>query len=144
MDNFGIFNPRMVQRMKEDWERTKAEVRKVTAPLVDEAGRVIEGVFRPTATGPTTPLDGCEWQQVPENEEMLRERLERTITDLTVVKRQTVTLDAPGDPMASFAVRVVLTDETTWEARVPVASLARATEAELRLWTLRLAGKVRQ
>jgi hypothetical protein len=61
-----------------------------------------------------------------------------------VVKRQTVTLDAPGDPMASFAVRVVLTDETTWEARVPVASLARATEAELRLWTLRLAGKVRQ
>ncbi len=149
MDDFGIFNPRMVQRMKEDWERTKTEVRRATAPILDEAGRVFEnvfheGVFRPTATGPTTPLDGCEWRQVLDDEEILRGRLERTITDLTVVKSQTVTLDDPGSPAASFAVRVVLTDGTTWQARVPVAAVGRATEAELRLWALRLAGKVRQ
>lgn len=149
MDDFGIFNPRLVQRMKEDWERTKTEVRRATAPILDEAGRVIEsvfneGVFRPTATGPTTPLDGCEWQQVSDDAEVLRARLERTIADLTVVNQQTVTLDDPGGAVASFVVRVVLTDETTWQARVPVAAVSRATEAELRLWALRLAGKVRQ
>ncbi len=143
MDSFGIFDPRMVQRMKDDWERTKAEVHRVTAPLLDEAVRVIEGVIRPPATGPITPLDGCEWQRVPDGEELLRERLERTITDLTVVKSQTVTLDAPGSAAACFAVRVMLTDGTVWQAQVPVASLARATEADLRLWALRLAGKVR-
>ena len=149
MDDFGIFNPRMVQRMKEDWARTKTEVRRATAPILGEAGRIIEGVFpegvfRPTATGPTTPLDGCDWQRVPDDEQMLRERLERTITDLAVVQSQTVALNDPGSAAASFAVRVVLTDGTTWQARVPVAALGRATEAELRLWALRLAGKVRQ
>ncbi|MCA1666688.1 MAG: hypothetical protein LC793_04665 [Thermomicrobia bacterium] len=61
-----------------------------------------------------------------------------------MVKSQTVTLNDPGSASASFAVRVVLTDGTTWQARVPVASVGRATEAELRLWALRLAGKVRQ
>jgi hypothetical protein len=144
MDDFGIFNPRFVQRLKEDWERTKTEVRKATAPILGEAERVIEGVFRPPATGPITPLDGCDWRQVSDDEEMLRERLERAIADLTMVKRRTVTLDASGTPSAGFTVRVVLTDDTTWQARVPVTALARATEAELRLWALRLAGKVRQ
>lgn len=144
MEDFGIFNPRFVQRLKEDWEQTKAEVRKATAPILGEAERVIGGAFRPPATGPTTPLDGCEWRLVSDDEEALRERLERAIADLTMVKSRTVTLDAPGTPAAAFTVRVVLTDETTWQARVPVASLARATEAELRLWALRLAGKARQ
>jgi hypothetical protein len=144
MDGFGIFDPRMVQRMREDWERTKTEVRKATAPILDEAERVLAGVFHAPATGPTTPLDGCEWRRAPDDEEVLRERLERTITDLTVVKSQTVTLDAARSAAASFTVRVVLTDGTAWQARVPVTSLARATEAELRLWALRLAGKVRQ
>jgi hypothetical protein len=142
MDNFGIFDPRMVQRMKEDWERAKTEVRRATAPIVEEAGRVFEGVFRPPSTGPTTPLDGCDWQRVPDDEEMLRERLESTIADLTVVKSQTITLDNPGSAAASFTVRVTLTDGTMWQARVPVAAVGRATEAELRLWALRLAGKV--
>ncbi|GEM_PF-5905334 len=144
MDDFGIFNPRVVQRLKEDWERAKTEVRKATAPILDEAERVVEGLFRAPVTGPTTPLDGCDWQQVLDDDEMLRTRLERTIADLTVVKQQTVTLDDPGGAAASFTVRVVLTDETTWQARVPVAAVGRATEAELRLWALRLAGKVRQ
>lgn len=143
MDDFGIFNPRLVQRVKEEWERTKGEVRKATAPILDEAGRVFEGVFHTPATGPTTPLDGCEWRQVADDEEILRERLERTVADLTMVTRQTVTLEDPGAPAARFVVRVTLTDGTTWQARAPVMAVARATEAELRLWALRLAGKVR-
>jgi hypothetical protein len=144
MDDFGIFNPRLVQQVKENWERTKTEVRRVTAPILDEAGRIIEGVFPSATTGPTTPLDGIAWRQVADDEEMQRARLERVITDLAVVKQQTVTLDGPGGAAASFVVRVVLTDGTIWQARVPVASVARATEAELRLWALRLAGKVSQ
>jgi len=144
MDNFGIFDPRLVQRVKEEWERTKGEVRKATAPILDEAGHIFEGVFRPPTTGPTTPLDGYEWRQVGDDEEALRERLERTVADLTMVERQSVTLDDPGTATASFLVRVALTDGTTWQARVPVAAVARSTEAELRLWALRLAGKVRQ
>ena len=68
--------------------------------------------------------------------------LQQTIADLTVVKSQTVTLDDPGSAAASFAVRVTLTDGTMWQARVPVAAMGQATEAELRLWALRLAGKV--
>jgi hypothetical protein len=142
MDNFGIFDPRMVQRMKEDWQRAKTEVRRATAPILDEAERLFEGVFHSPSTGPTTPLDGCDWQRVPDDEEALRARLAQTIADLTVVKSQTVTLDDPGGAAASFAVRVTLTDGTMWQARVPVAAVGRATEAELRLWALRLAGKV--
>jgi hypothetical protein len=144
MDNFGIFDPRLVQRVKEEWERTKGEVRKATAPILDEAERVFEGVFHAPASGPTTPLDGYEWRQVPDDEEALRERLERTVADLTMVERQTVTLEESGTATSRFVVRVGLTDGTTWQARVPVAAVARATEAELRLWALRLAGKVRQ
>lgn len=144
MDGFGIFDPRLVQRVKEEWERTRTEVRRATAPILDEAERVIGGVFRPPATGPITPLDGYDWQRVTDNEEALRQRLERTIADLTMVTQQTVTLDDPGGAAASFVVRVTLTDGTTWQARVPVMALARATEAELRLWALRLAGKVQQ
>ncbi|MHB8647014.1 MAG: hypothetical protein ACYDAR_14590 [Thermomicrobiales bacterium] len=142
MDDFGIFNPRFVRRLREDWERTTAEVRKATAPILDEAERIIGGVFHPPAKGPTTPLDGCDWQRVGDDEEALRERLARTIADLTMVQRHTITLDDPGEATAGFTVRVVLTDGTTWQARVPVATLARATEAELRLWALRLAGKM--
>lgn len=141
MDDFGIFNPRLVQQVKEDWERAKTEVRRVTAPILDEAGRIIEGVFPSATKGATTPLDGIAWRQVAEDEEALRVRLERVITDLSVVTQQTVTLDGPSGA-ASFVVRVVLTDGTIWQARVPVAAVARATEAELRLWALRLAGKV--
>jgi hypothetical protein len=37
--------------------------------------------------------------------------------------------------------RVTLTDGTLWQARVPVTAVAQATEAELRLWALRLVGK---
>lgn len=149
MDGFGIFDPRLVQRLKEDWQRTMTEVRRATAPILDGTGRVLAGVFdesifRPTATGPTTPLDGCDWEQVGNDAEALRQRLERTIADLAIVESQTVTLDNPSGPSASFMARVVLTDGTTWQARVPVTSVARATEAELRLWALRLAGKVRQ
>ncbi len=144
MDDFGIFNPRFVRQLREDWERTTAEVRRATAPLRDEAERIIGGVFHAPATGPTTPLDGCDWQRVGDDEEALHERLERTIADLTMVRRHTITCDDSGGATASFAVRVVLTDGTTWQARLPMASLARATEAELRLWALRLAGKVRQ
>lgn len=143
MDDFGIFNPRLVQQVKEDWERAKTEVRRVTAPILDEAGRIIEGVFPSSTKGPTTPLDGVTWRRVAEDEEMLRGRLERIITDLAVVKQQTVTLDGPSGA-ASFVVRVVLTDGTIWQARVPVSAVSRATEAELRLWALRLAGKVPQ
>jgi hypothetical protein len=142
MDNFGIFDPRMVQRMKEDWQRAKTEVRRATAPILDEAERLFEGVFHSPSTGPTTPLDGCDWQRVPADEEALRERLAQTIADLTVVKSQTVTLDDPGGVASSFTVRVTLTDGSMWQARVPVAAVGRATEAELRLWALRLAGKV--
>lgn len=144
MDDFGIFNPRLVQRMKEDWERAKAEVKRATAPILDEAERVFEGVFRAPARGPGTPLDGCEWQRVSDDEEALRERLERTVADLTVVRRHTVTLNDAGTPAASFTVRVVLTDDTTWQARMPVETLARTTDAELRLWALRLVGKAQQ
>ncbi|MGI8688710.1 MAG: hypothetical protein ACR2M3_09035 [Thermomicrobiales bacterium] len=142
MDDFGIFNPRFVQRLREDWERTTAEVRRATAPILDEAERIVGGAFRPPAKGPTTPLDGCDWRRVGDDEEALRERLVRTITDLPMVQRHTITLDSPGDPAAGFTMLAVLTDGTTWQARVPVATLARATEAELRLWALRLAGKV--
>ncbi len=142
MDDFGIFNPRFVRRLREDLERTTAEVRRTTAPILNEAERVFAGIFRPPATGPTTPLDGCDWQRVGDDEEALRERLERTITDLTMVERHTIILDNPGDATASFVVRVTLVDGTTWQAQVPVVALARATEAELRLWALRLAGKV--
>ena len=77
-----------------------------------------------------------------DDEEALRARLARAITDLPMVRRHTITLDGPGDPAAGFTVRAVLTDGTTWQARVPLATLARATEAELRLWALRLAGKI--
>ncbi len=142
MDDFGIFNPRFVRRLREDWERTTAEVRRATAPILNEAERIIGETFRSPTKGPTTPLDGCGWQRVADDEEALRERLARTITDLPMVRRHTITLDSPGDPAASFTVRATLTDGTTWQARVPVATLARATEAELRLWALRLAGKV--
>lgn len=79
---------------------------------------------------------------MPDDEEALRERLEHIIADLTVVKSQTVTLDDPGGAAAAFTVRVTLTDGALWQARVPVAAVGRATEAELRLWALRLAGKV--
>lgn len=143
MDDFGIFNPRLVRRVKEEWERARVEVRKATAPILDEAERVFEGVFRAPTAGSASPLDGCEWRQVADDEESLRERLERTIADLTMVERQTVTLDDPGTATASFVARVTLTDGTTWQARAPVAAVARATEAELRLWALRLAGKLR-
>ncbi len=142
MDDFGIFDPRLVRRVKEDWERAKTEVRRATAPILNEAERVFEGVLRPSPAGPTTPLDGCDWQRVPDDEEALRERLEHIIADLTVVKSQTVTLDDPGGAAAAFTVRVTLTDGALWQARVPVAAVGRATEAELRLWALRLAGKV--
>ncbi len=141
MDSFGIFDPRLVERVKQDFERAKTEVRRATAPLIEEAERVFEGVFRSPSTGPTTPLDGCDWQRVPDDEEVSRTRLERTIADLTVVKSQSVTLDGPGGATASFMVRVTLTDGTMWQARVPVAAVAQATEAELRLWALRLVGK---
>jgi hypothetical protein len=144
MDDFGILNPRFVQRVREEWERTTAEVRKAAAPLVDEAERFFGRTFHTPASGPTTPLDGCAWRQVAEDEEALRERLERTIADLTMVQRHTATLDDPGGPRASFVVRATLTDGTTWQARVPVTAMARATDAEVRLWALRLAGKVRQ
>ena len=144
MDDFGIFNPRLVQQVKEEWERTKTEVRRATAPILDEAGRIFQGVFPSSTMGPTTPLDGVAWRRVADDEEILRARLERIITDLTVVKQQMVTLDGPGGAAASFVVRVVLTDGTIWQARVPVAAVSRATEAELRLWALRLAGKVQQ
>ena len=143
MDNFGIFDPRLVQRVKEEMERARTEIRRATAPILDEAERVFAGVFHSPASGPTTPLDGYDWQRVPDDEEKLRERLERTIADLTVVKSQTVTLDDPGSTTASFVVRAVLTDGTMWQARLPVAAVTRATEAELRLWALRLAGKMR-
>lgn len=144
MDDYGILNPRFVQRVMEEWERTTVEVRRVAAPLVQEAERIFAGLFRPAATGPTTPLDGYEWRRVSDDEERLRERLERTIADLTMVQKQTVTLDDPGSMTASFTVRAALTDGTTWQARVPVSTMARATEAEVRLWALRLAGKMRQ
>ncbi|MGI8858038.1 MAG: hypothetical protein ACR2JW_20050 [Thermomicrobiales bacterium] len=142
MDDFGIFDPRLVRRVKEDWERAKTEVRRATAPILGEAERVFAGAFRSPSTGPTTPLDGCDWQRVPDDEEALRERLEHIIADLTVVKSQTVTLDDPGGVATAFTVRVTLTDGALWQARVPVAAVGRATEAELRLWALRLAGKV--
>jgi hypothetical protein len=144
MDDNGILNPRFVQRVKDEWDRTKDEVRRATAPLVHEAERAIDGLFHPHATGPTTPLDGCTWQQVTEDEEALRQRLERTIADLTMVEKQTVTLEAPGNAHTYFLVRATLTDGTTWQARVPLSALGKATEPELRLWALRLAGKVRQ
>lgn len=145
MDEFGIFNPRLVRQVKEEWERTAAEVRKVTAPLLDEAERMIGRTFRPSAaTGPITPLDGCDWQRVMDDEAALRERLERTIADLPIVQRHTITRDDPGGSAASFVVRVVLTDGTTWQARLPMAALGQATDAELRLWALRLAGKTAQ
>jgi hypothetical protein len=143
MDDSGIFNPRFVQRIREEWERTTAEVRKAAAPIVDEAERFFDRAFHTPATGPSTPLDGCEWRKVVEDEEALREQLERTIADLTMVERHTVTLDDPGGLHASFIVRATLTDGTLWQARVPVAAMARATDAEVRLWALRLAGKVR-
>jgi len=66
MDDFGIFNPHFVRRLREDWERTTAEVRRATAPILNEAERIIGGAFRPPAKGPTTPLDGCDWQRVAE------------------------------------------------------------------------------
>lgn len=144
MDDFGILNPRFVQRVKEDWERAKTEVKRATAPLVEGAERVVGEVFRTPARGPSTALDDYDWQRVPDDEEALRERIERTIADLTVVRRQTITLDDPGGVAAGFVVRVVLTDDTTWQARMPVETLARTTDAELRLWALRLVGKVRQ
>src|SRR3954468_19530177 len=134
MDRFGIFDPQMVRRVKEEWQRTTAEVRKAAAPLVDEAERIAGTFFRPASTGPGTPLDGCDWQRVPDDEEALRERLARTIADLTVVTQHAVTLDEPGGAAARFVVRVTLTDGATWQAQVPVAAVARATEAELRLW----------
>ena len=34
MDDFGIFNPRFMQRLREDWERTTAEVRKAAVPIL--------------------------------------------------------------------------------------------------------------
>ncbi len=144
MENFGIFDPRLVQRVKEEWQRASAEVRRTTAPIRDEAERIFDGVFRAPATGPTTPLDACDWQRVGDDEEALRGRLERIIADMTVVRRQTVTLDDPGSASAMFTVRVVLTDDTIWQARIPATALARATEAEIRLWALRLVGKVRE
>ena len=144
MENFGIFDPRLVQRVKEEWQRAAVEVRRATAPLRDEAERIFDGAFRAPATGPTTPLDGCDWQRVGDDEEALRGRLERTIANLTVVRRQTVTLGDPGSAAAMFTVRAVLTDDTLWQARIPATALARATESELRLWALRLVGKVRQ
>ena len=144
MDDSGIFNPRFVQRVREEWERTTAEVRKATAPIMDEAERLFERTFHTPATGPTTPLDSCEWRKVAEDEEALREKLERIVADLTMVQRHTVTLDDPGGPHAGFIVRATLTDGTLWQARVPVSAMARATDAEVRLWALRLAGKVRR
>ncbi len=144
MDDFGIFSQRFVRRLREDLERTTAEVRKAAAPLLNEAERIIGETFRAPAKGPTTPLDGCDWQRVGDEEEALRERLTRAIADLTMVRQHTVTLDDPGGATAGFTVRVTLTDGTTWQARVPTGTLARATEAELRLWALRLAGKMNE
>jgi hypothetical protein len=144
MDDDGILNPRFVQRVKEEWERTTAEVRRATAPLVQEAERTIEGLFRPHPTGPTTPLDGCTWQQVTQDEEALRQRLTETIADLTMVEKHSVTLEEPGSTHAYFVVRATLTDGTTWQARVPLSAVGKATDPELRLWALRLAGKVQQ
>ena len=144
MDEFGIFNPRLVRQVKEEWERTRLEVRKVTAPILDEAERIIERTFRPAATRPTTPLDGYDWLKEVDDEEALQERLERAVADLAIVQRHTVTLDDPGSSAARFAIRVVLTDGSRWQAQLPVAALARATDAEVRLWALRLVGKVRQ
>ena len=142
MDDFGIFNPRFVERMKGDWERMTAEMKRATTPIRDEAERLYEEVFGSFTKGTRTPLDGYDWQQVTDDHETLRERIERTIADLTVVQRQTVTLNDPGSPAASFTVRVVLTDGATWQARVPAETVARTTDAELRLWALRLVGKV--
>lgn len=51
MDDFGIFDPRLVRRVKEDWERAKTEVRRATAPILNEAERVFEGVLRPSPPG---------------------------------------------------------------------------------------------
>jgi len=82
MDDFGIFDPRLVRRVKEDWERAKTEVRRATAPILGEAERVFAGAFRSPSTGPTTPLDGCDWQRVPDDEEALRERLDQMEFDL--------------------------------------------------------------
>jgi hypothetical protein len=143
MDDFGILNPRFVQRLKEEWDRATTEVKRATAPLVHEAERAFEGVFRPPTPGPTTPLDGYAWQQVSEGEEALRQRLDDTIADLTMVTKHAVTLEDSGSAHAMIVVRATLTDGTTWQARVPVAALGRATDAEMRLWALRLAGKVR-
>lgn len=143
MDDFGILNPRFVQRVKDGLERSVGEVKRTAAPLLNEAERLFEEVFHAPANRPGTPLDGFDWQWVSDDEEALRERLERTIADLTMVQRHTIILDDPGSNTASFVVRVVLTDHTTWQARVPVTSVGQATEAELRLWALRLAGKVR-
>jgi hypothetical protein len=144
MDDNSILNPRFVQRVKEEWERTTAEVRRAAAPIVQEAERAFEGLFRPPAAGPTNPLDGCVWQRVTDDAEALRQRLDSTIADLTMVTKHTVTLEEPGDAHAHFVVRATLTDGTTWQARVPVMALERATDAELRLWALRLAGRMKQ
>src|SRR5437879_1948579 len=102
MDDFGILNPRFVQRVKEDWERAKAEVKRTTAPILGEAERLFEDAFRAPAKGPNTPLDGCDWERVRDDEETLRERLERIVADLPAVQRQTVTLNDPGSIAARF------------------------------------------
>jgi hypothetical protein len=144
MDDYSIINPRFIQRVKEEWNRTTEEVRRATAPILEEAEHLFEGLFHPHMTGPTTPLDGCEWRPVPDDEEALRQRLERAIADLTMVAKYTVTLEEPGNAHAHVVVRATLTDGMTWQARVPVAALGKATDAEIRLWVLRLAGKVQR
>ncbi len=141
MDDYGIFNPQFIERLKGDWERVAAEMKRATAPLREEAERLYEDVFGTATKGPRTPLDAFDWQRVTDDYETQRERIERTIGDLTVVQRQTVTLNDPGSAAASFTVRVTLTDGTTWQARIPAAVVARTTDAELRLWALRLVGK---
>ncbi|MHB8644716.1 MAG: hypothetical protein ACYDAR_02875 [Thermomicrobiales bacterium] len=70
-DNFGIFAPRLMQQMKEDRERAKTELHRATAPIRDEAERVLAGIFHTPAAGPTNPLDGCEGQQAGDDEDAL-------------------------------------------------------------------------